>query len=158
VPPERTRLSRIFSWRSAEKREWLGSLEALVTLEELNKQLDDAEIRARSVLVSNLFDEEFLAIAQQGPAFHDTLVRAQDNGWIHYTRLAEALDLSASQVNRWFKPSSEDAAASRSTPNKFTIAAALKELCTILEADIARLRLHQRPVGGQHVNRTADGA
>ena len=69
-----------------------------MTLEELNKKLDEAEIRARSVLVSNLFDEEFLAIAQQGPAFHDTLVRAQDNGWIHYTRLAEALGIAADAV------------------------------------------------------------
>jgi hypothetical protein len=123
-----------------------------VTPEYLHKKLDDAEWAARKVLVENLEDEEFLRIAQKGPAFHDLLVRAQHNGWIHYTRLAEELDISASQVNRWFKPSGKKYEASRSTPNKFAIEAALKALSKIIQDDMRLLRRNEPPTGGEIVS------
>ncbi|MEJ0061463.1 MAG: hypothetical protein WDM79_18715 [Terricaulis sp.] len=125
----------------------------MTTLKELNKALNAAEIDAREILIHNLRDEEFIRIAQEGDAFHELLVRAQYNGWVHYTRLADILGLSASQVNRWFKPADEASAASRSTPNKFTIAAALKALIEILQVDIHLLRDGEKPIGGHGINR-----
>jgi len=126
--------------------------------QKLNQGLDLFEIEGRKLLVSNLRDQRFVEIARQGPVFHDVLVRAQNAGWIHYTRLADALELSDSQVNRWFKPSSDKAASSRSTPQKFTIDAALKALADILEADVARLEAprRQEPIGGQKIPRDRD--
>ncbi len=124
-----------------------------MTPQELNSELDDAAIRARRILVTNLDDVEFRKHVCDGPAFHDLLVRAQENGWIHYTRLASALDLSSSQVNRWFKPSGEAFAPSRSTPNRFTILAALDALKAVLEVDIALLADGDVPIGGRKAER-----
>ena len=125
----------------------------MATPKDLKKDLDRGESELRQIMIDILDDEEFLRIARQGPAFHDTLVRAQHNGWVHYTRLAQELESSSSQVNRWFKPSDDDSASSRSTPNKFVIDAALKALKKILIEDQKRLKKAERPIGGDGVGR-----
>lgn len=122
-----------------------------MTPEQADKRLDEAEIAARKTMVEVLGDEEFQRIAHKGPAFHDVLMRAHNNGWVHYTRLAHALGISASQVNRWFKPSDDDFVSSRSTPNKFVIDAALSALKQIMEDDMRLLKKHAQPIGREIV-------
>lgn len=103
---------------------------------ELNRQLYEAEKHQLELVIKSVQDAEFIKAAQAGPAFHDLLVFCQDRGWVHYSELADAVGLSHSQVHRWFKPSGDEHADKRSTPNKFTIAAAMTELQALLQKQL----------------------
>lgn len=115
--------------------------------------LAEQQKRARQLLIDKIDEQAFVKDAQQGDAFHEILVTAERYGWVHYTRLAVMLDMSASQVHRWFKPPGQAHAAGRSTPSRHVIAAALLALKRILEADNQR----DDPIGGKKYKPEVEG-
>ena len=100
---------------------------------QLTMEIDETEIYQIQLVLDSIRDEAFIELAKEGPDFHDLLVLCEKHNWLHYAEFAKAVGVSESQVHRWFKPSGDEYASKRSTPNKFTIEAALKQLDHLLE-------------------------
>ena len=100
-------------------------------------------VEARRKFVETLRDKEFQQILR-GPddaeskklvsqIFHETLDLMKKNSLCDYVKLADRVDVSRSQVNRWFKPDKKD--AKPSMPTKLVRIGAMTELANLIEEE-----------------------
>ena len=113
----------------------------------LDNEIIAAEKAGRRAFVNALSDKSTLSDIKKKPdIFHAILSRAEGLNYIHYTRLAAAMDLKdSSTVSRWF--------AGKSTPDPMRRIFAVMALKTIIENDIKRLNGKTRKaIGGCSMN------
>lgn len=104
-----------------------------VTIDRRHSEHRQAQIQARKTFILLLTDRDVLAIAQtHDDEFHRLLAEAERCGYIHYTRLAAAMELKdTSSVSRWF--------TGKTAPDRFRRAYALKTLERVISHDIERM-------------------
>ncbi|MEM9014574.1 MAG: hypothetical protein AAGB02_05645 [Pseudomonadota bacterium] len=117
-----------------------------MALQELKQQVHDTRIALLTLYYDYLSSPELRREIQSNTEeFHRLLIEAKDSGWIHYTRLASAMDLAEpTTASRWFKDIKE-----AKTPDQFRRRAAVDALSRVVENDIGRLKRGLPAIGGK---------
>ena len=103
----------------------------------------DAGIDHRALFRDYVASPEFYAAASVDPdIFHDALIEASTNGWLHYSRLGVAMGLDPSTVSRWFQQGEK-----RKTPEFYRRRAAIDALNRIVSHDLKLLTQDKKPIG-----------
>ncbi|MGP0591165.1 hypothetical protein ACTRXD_01330 [Nitrospira sp. T9] len=115
-------------------------------VEKLTEKVLKQDLAVRKMFADTLAENDFINSLKDDPeSFHEILVLAKKRNWIHPTQLAKSLNLSDSNVYKWFQTHHEKDL--RSTPNFPTMRSAIEALKNIINEDRKRIIKNQSPIG-----------